>query len=568
MATFLDLPYELQTRVVERVHAYNDLQSLCLTCKSVKNVVTPVLYREIRLYFPQDETIYRRIGAQPLYTSQNMKFVQSIAVFNSIHYGDSSIYDGNGVSHRRHDAKIADFTSVVNWLVVVCMRYLGSHQLRKFRWYHRFPLMSDILDKYVLGPQCKSLQCLHISAVDTQIDSSWCPDQQFDNLTDFECRISEDTLLWLKFIFHRPNTSCLQRVCIGDVSRVLESHTDSMVFQPDEMMKLNEILEREYDENEGLFTEPPRIVQLLGLNLSPNIFRPSNWQQRLFSDKLQRLVLESCSDNMIPLSLLASRDSGQLSLKEFVFRHEEPFRFKIKNELENFLASFDGLALISILLDNSACMPDISLCLTSHRKTLRQLVWESRSSRRNDWRDTSTRGPQNTNDLKWIADNCEGLHELGISIDWEGYPALESITDKLTKLSTLHIRNCPSMPRSRRSQISSAQGTSYVQGMANQLMAEVAHYEPNWILKVLAVGSRLYSHQLNLQMGRDRADRPTPAAGFAKVHYYIVRSSVDAFGRKMYVLTTKGRYPEDDLSLEDIQEETSHTRVFESTWLR
>ena len=59
-----------------------------MTCKSVKNVVTPVLYREIRLYFPQDETIYRRIGAQPLYTSQNMKFVQSIAVFNSIHYDE------------------------------------------------------------------------------------------------------------------------------------------------------------------------------------------------------------------------------------------------------------------------------------------------------------------------------------------------------------------------------------------------------------------------------------------------------------------------------------------------
>ena len=66
---------------------------------------------------------------------------------------------------------------------------------------------------------------------------------------------------------------------------------------------------------------------------------------------------------------------------------------------------------------------------------------------------------------------------------------------------------------------------------------------------------------------------------FLRTQFYLVNLAYDEFGRHYHYLRRKNRAfrPEGvhvdieldgNLTLEDIQEETNHTRVFESTWLR
>ena len=416
-------------------------------------------------------------------------------------------------------------------------------------------------------------------------------------------------------------TRPLRHLKLGSPNRILDFYLRGQpnLIEAEELLPFDEILDMEEDLDFVLRKlECLESLELIGLDLEqPNLSNPTeHWTQRMLQPNLRRIVIESCANIMTCFEELIKLSKMQHGLHEFVFRHEAPKRDKIYEYLKSFLTGFSGLSLVSVLLDNSDTMPDLEGCLQTHGPTLRQLVWECRKSPRAA-KSKETSILLNRREVRTLCHLCPNLNELSVSLSQES--AVESLTDifQLSQLRTIHIRNSlgtgfDEHNENEESQLSRRRNSVNASYIYAQTLMSISNYriarndidgpfqfeDPFnlWTsaptdLKVLAFGPRIYSNALHLQCGpsteegmhatwleRDGEDGLGDLT-FLQTQFYLVNHGYDNFGRPYQYLARKNRaFPpkkavvdfelDGNLTLEDIQEETSHTRVFESTWLR
>ena len=216
---------------------------------------------------------------------------------------------------------------------------------------------------------------------------------------------------------------CLRRLKLGSPNRIWSTYLRKRpnVVAAEELLRFDEVLDMQGDLDTALkHLECLDSLELIGLDLEQGI-RPhlgQHWTQHMLRPSLRRLVIESCANLATCFEELTKLSKTQHGLREFVFRHEAPVREKVHRWLYPFLAGFRGLSLISVLLDNSQSMPDLEDCLKTHGPTLRQLVWEARTSPRvSKSEDTSI--PLKWQEVKKLCCLCPNLRELSVALSRE-----------------------------------------------------------------------------------------------------------------------------------------------------
>lgn len=161
---------------------------------------------------------------------------------------------------------------------------------------------------------------------------------------------------------------------------------------------------------------------LKGLNAS-ELIKPGF----LFHDWtcLRTLVLESCHGLEQALVFLADTKNvhgqplhSELRLSTVRVRCEGS---SLVTQLNHFLASIAGLVNLSVLLespDNSRGI-DFKSALEPHGKSLKTLVWEQRTGRREAFVGSRNQNVPTCQQLETLAKCCPNLVELGLPMNWK-----------------------------------------------------------------------------------------------------------------------------------------------------
>ncbi|EEH41323.1 hypothetical protein PAAG_03609 [Paracoccidioides lutzii Pb01] len=306
---------------------------------------------------------------------------------------------------------------------------------------------------------------------------------------------------------------------------------------------------------------------------------------------LRRLSLISCTGTeglLTVLSLPAPHTTlpyvqTRMRLKEFCIRHE--FRQRgIKTALENFLLSFRGLELLSILLDGVTCrinpieVPNHEMFMDVHGPTLKVLVWEIRKHQGNTPVDVEDSISGESSFLEYLSETCPNLQELGLVLNMKllhrrglAMRRIASHTPysmlRLPHLKTLHCRD-----------IFITQGRLSTPGFIVNATKSIATAFLDWgfhihggasSLELLAVGPmHTRDRWIQNHIRQDYTHRPEAGPIF-----YDVRTYPDNLTGVSHLLNPllKTRQPNGEIVLDEVENIRQHykyTRVFDSYWLR
>lgn len=176
--------------------------------------------------------------------------------------------------------------------------------------------------------------------------------------------------------------------------------------------------------------------EALKASMSLNSLKVISWNVRtILSDKhwptmdlrnLTKLVLEDCYALNEAFLLLSSFSTNPqdvrclLNLDSFTFRQKYGPQC-IRKHLRRFICSLPrGLRDLSVLMDEVGFNMSTESILRVHGKTLRTLIWDERSYRRETVQDCTTEFPRKDGvaHFSTISRACPELRELGLSLDW------------------------------------------------------------------------------------------------------------------------------------------------------
>lgn len=316
-----------------------------------------------------------------------------------------------------------------------------------------------------------------------------------------------------------------------------------------------------------------RHLSLVGLDLKPLV--PEEVEDALYLTNLQELTLESCLGSTEFLAAMTSIFSFAQSdavsqpkpapkLEKFLFRHEASTA-ALRDGLLQFLNSFSGLRMLSLLFENGSMSLRLAALAPNHGQTLEQLVLESRIQPRENLRLDTSRpfGIGGYTQQLWeegtddICRLCPNLSELSIGFPWndEMVRIRQSPLPKLMSLRTMHIRNFP-------------ESNNLIQ-MGDYSIKEHAHKFLEWTfcditggekpkLETLSIGPSIYESRFK---GSNPARRQAPE--FLRTHHFMVDWAQTRFGRWSAMVT-----PVSEKYMEEIRGEKPLGGVFQQVWLR
>lgn len=227
-----------------------------------------------------------------------------------------------------------------------------------------------------------------------------------------------------------PGRKSLHQLKLGEERLVAEAYARTEAFPvPGPGHSLRNFLFMDDLGNGPTFTSL-RCLELVGLKISDGD-EAAVWE--LFDvTGLERLVLESCSGcegvlvrlsggnrKAQPANTTSERPS---KLKEFVFRYEAPTK-DLKKGLKDFLTSFSGLELLSVMLENTKVMMSPDCFIPRHGKSLKVLTWEGRTKPRISREEGTSismdkASSKSETSIDKIFAGCPNLVELSIPLDW------------------------------------------------------------------------------------------------------------------------------------------------------
>ncbi|KAL9633501.1 MAG: hypothetical protein Q9204_003369 [Flavoplaca sp. TL-2023a] len=263
----------------------------------------------------------------------------------------------------------------------------------------------------------------------------------------------------------------LRYLCLGAESEVLLDYhesantlnrrqrcIDELVDEPDHDDHEDHDIDNAEDDRPWLKLEELHIV---GFDVH-KIIKPSHGILKL--QTLTSMTLESCPGLEDAFDLLATdKDKSDLSLRStlrlrsFSLRHEASNQ-QFRNRLLDFLGAICGLTHLSVLLEDvsRSHANHLDPMLAVHGQSLRSLVWDERSGRRDSFTTSEPLSAASYQLIGRITAHCPYLIELGVSMDWRDFTQKDSFIPndynrnltstafaRLKALRTLNIRTMP-----------------------------------------------------------------------------------------------------------------------------
>lgn len=289
-------------------------------------------------------------------------------------------------------------------------------------------MSSDILE-YLDQMQSSCLETLKISSYSQDTDYEEPDDGEISGIKSFSFNGMDGSfsVQWLANIFY-ANDETLKHLCLGAESTVSELYNRRNGEVPVNISNdfsvevlVNELKRQFLDYAEVDLAEAPLLkldtLELKGLEVS-RIIRTDI----LFQDWrcLTTLAIASCNGLEQAFNVLLYREKNQSALENlcsFYIRHENSSR-QFRTLLLKFLGSIPGLLNLSVLLETVIEPQGLGSVLAKHGNTLKTLVWEERTQRRDTFIHPLGYKLPWAYQLMSISQTCPNLIELGVFVDW------------------------------------------------------------------------------------------------------------------------------------------------------
>lgn len=428
---------------------------------------------------------------------------------------------------------------------------------------HRSPVSFQLIqllnDKH--GESLQRLSCYEFRAL--SIPPSALP----SHLGSLECRSIDDGEALGKLVYASKDT--LQSLRLGGERALVEHYqhlrTDFYNATAQPLTALQAVVGLSQIQN-------LRHLCFTGLDVSPLV--PLNVEEARFFTNLEELVLESCPGSEAFLAALASiytfaqseaapEPGSTPKLRKFLFRHEAT-NATLKEALIQFLNSFSGLRVLSLLFENGSMSERLANFMANHGQTMEELVLESRVQPRQSLRLDTSRpfGIGGYSQQLWeesmddICRLCPNVRELSIGFPWnDEMIRLRRCPLPDLQLKTMHIRNFPE--------------SHHLAQMGDYTIKEHALKFLDWTygsvqggsrpqLETLSIGPAIYESRFK---GSNPNRRQIPE--FLRSHHFMIDWAQTRFGRWSAMVTgVSEKY------MEEIRDEKPLGGVFQQVWLK
>ncbi|OJD27189.1 hypothetical protein ACJ73_01415 [Blastomyces percursus] len=587
------LPVELQRAILERVRRRDVLNAARVKAMSYAARLT--LYTTVSLRLAQHERFVEDANRFASAGRQNMALVQNISILNS----KKGRAVGNGHPHRfRRDGewRRRDLFSQNSKHFNEVMRgfFASIPNLRTVRWFHLFKMDHETFTSLfamhadtLMGIETYALTGDEVPILPGSHSLDRFPRLRIalyaSQVSGWSNALNPSMIALLACLTRRLN-----HLVLGDERLVISVDRNTTVAssQPHTQASLYEVLyslarmSATFDNFSNL--------DIIGMDItSPrNQLVPLRPVFDLYN--LNRLSLVSCVGTEGFLKAL-SRPSPQMMfpyvasrmrLKEFCIRYEGPTP-ELKASLQQFLTSFTGLELLSVLLDDEPEheMMDHTGIMLAHGPTLKVLVWDIRKRNRHGrpfCLENPVRGGPSF--LEFLSETCPNLEELGVVLNmrllYQRGQGIDRISShrpfamlRLPRLKTLHCREF-FIQKGRL--LSTAHILNATKAIATSFL-DWAYYSHNGSspLELLAVGP-LNFHARWIQNHFSEDYTATPSAGPLFYDISTYPDNLMGIAHRLNPLL-RVRQPDLDIELDDVEmvrQDYKHTRVFDSYWVR
>ena len=548
---------------------------MCQTSRRLFEVFGYSCYKHIDLLIPNYLSEDDITACTSAISVRALAFVESIAVLPRRNGKDGAASGKNAAELTKMAERLS---MVLQWL----FSEIPRGRVRAFEWHHTIPLQKD-LTQLLWSRHMQSLRVLRFSHIgrfevestvsEGTIEEFSCGfDDAHDNTNSLTCPVLECC------------ARALRHVRLGSDERAFQQvhHKKPYLYIP--IGSLYNILSTQTPAFANL-----RSLHLVGVELRCKMRKShyAEWKTMCDShfafNKLERLVIESCSSSEVLLDYLSLRTRYLGRLREFVFRKESPDRTTLTSLLD-FLCSTSRFTLLSILLEHGPLI-DVMMfprSLKNHAETLRQLTWGVRHPLHDDQLDDSF----SVLGLQLICLICQRLEELSIDASWDWVPCLwKFFLHALPCLRTLHIQRSPvvlNRPEEWRASLSDEELAQqpdqsrsqplpiFVQALLNITLREARSRasvgSPLWPkFELLAVGPPIWHDRS--RGSRSYARYPRGDARCVDERQSQCFRIQEVYGRYQAEALTQPGVGEEQVTVAELQRMGFRTRCLETSWL-
>ncbi|OAT12327.1 hypothetical protein BDBG_17657 [Blastomyces gilchristii SLH14081] len=587
------LPVELQRAILERVPRRDVLNAARV--KAMSYAARLILYTTVSLRLAQHESFIEDINRFVSAGRQNMALVQNLSILNwkkrrAVGSGHPYRFYRNGEWRRRNL-----FTQNSNHFNETMRGLFASiSNLRTVRWFHLFKMNYETF---------ASLFAMHVDTL-MGIETYALTGDEVPILPGSH---SLDRFPRLRIALYAPQASGWDNTLNPSMITLLACLTRRL----NHLVLGDEGLVISVDRNTAIAPSPPRSqasiyhvllplarmpavfdnfskLDIIGMDITspPNQLAPLLPVFDLYN--LNRLSLVSCVGTEGFLKALSRPEpqmmfpyvASRMRLKEFCIRYEGP-TLELKVALQQFLTSFTGLELLSVLLDDEPEreMMDYTGIILAHGPTLKVLVWDIRKCNRHQ-RPFCLENPVRGRPafLELLSETCPNLEELGVVLNmrllYQRGQDIDRISShrpfamvRLPRLKTLHCREF-FIQKGRL--LSTARVLNATKAIATSFL-DRAYYSHNGSspLELLAVGP-LNFHDRWIQNHFSQDYTATPGAGPVFYDISTCPDNLMGLAHRLNPLL-RVRQPDLNIELDDVEmirQDYKHTRVFDSYWVR
>ncbi|KLJ07448.1 hypothetical protein EMPG_17071 [Blastomyces silverae] len=588
------LPVELQRAILERVPRRDLLNAARV--KAISYAARLTLYTTVSLRLAQHERFVEDVNRFVSAGPQNMALVQNLSILNSKkRRALGSVYGGNPYRFCRNGEwrRRVLFTKTSNHFNQAMRGLFASiPNLRTVRWFHLFKMDHETFAS-LFAMHADTLMGIETHALTGDEVPILPGSHRLDRFPRLRIALyASQTSGWDNTL--NPSMiallACLTRrlnhLVLGDERLVLsvDGYPPIAPSPPFTQTSLYQVLR-------PLAGVPARFdnfskLDIIGMDITspPNQLVPLGPVFDLYN--LNRLSLVSCVGTegfLKALSrpaphMMSPYVASRMRLKEFCIRYEGPTP-ELKAALEQFLTSFTGLELLSVLLDDEPEheMMDHTGIMLAHGPTLKVLVWDIRKRNRHE-RPFCLENPVRGRPafLALLSETCPNLEELGVVLNMrllyqrgQGICRIRSqrpfVMLRLPRLKTLHCREF-FIQKGRL--LSTAHVLNATKAIATSFL-DWAYYSHGGSspLELLAVGP-LNFHDRWIQNHFSQDYTETPDAGPMFYDISTCPDNLMGIAHRLNPLL-KVRQRNRDIELDDVEmvrQDYKHTRVFDSYW--
>ena len=382
-----------------------DLKSLCLTCKDLRDVATPPLYRSVQLLIGGQQDM--RLSAMLNPSNPGLPHVrrvylrlESMAQPRKVGSPDDSSDENDEVVESSIRAQFAQFTTRM------LLDFLPEDILECFNWQPWDPLSNE---NFIL--LCKKQRKLHdidIGPMTRPLDPDLAKEPQiFERLTSLKrIDLYPDSVDRLhaahRLIRAQPNIECFH-LCTGFEYNRRETHPDDL---QDSSTAPGRITSTLFAHMLPFETCTPYTLKALILDDIELRYAADTWMKIIQFPLLEKLVVIRCAGVENVFAALSKPHQRPTKLKILRWMDDDKSQPHTLEAFEGLLQATNGLEILSVWIGHMTGLPKVG-AICAHKRTLVSLAVQSRDRREDVW-------TYSGEDFNRLCTECTELRQLSV----------------------------------------------------------------------------------------------------------------------------------------------------------